>query len=181
MKHFLYVIGEPGTGKSTLVEQLTAGYEAQERDVPFAHRWHPGTFPEAVVELGARRDQFGGTDALAMNVQPRVEQYLATTEHNLVLAEGDRLANPKFFDAAIEAGWKLLIARLYVKPRTALARRQARGSRQDASWVKSRATKVERLAATFPERVIHVRHEDGDTELALLLLRERSPVAAAFA
>lgn len=179
MKELLYVIGEPGSGKSTLVAALTDGYKPLERDEPFAMRVY-ATAPRSVCELGRRREAFGGTDALSMSVQPKVERWIRHTPATLVLAEGDRLANAKFFDAVLAAEWKLVVARLYVKPRTAAARRQARGGGQDARWVKSRQSKVERLAATFPERTIHLRHEDGDTELALYTLRERSHVAAAF-
>lgn len=180
MKELLYVIGEPGSGKSTLVEALTDGYQPVEIDKPFAMRVY-ATEPRNVAEFGRRRDGFSGTDALSMSVQPNVEAWLRHTPVAYALAEGDRLANPKFFDRVRAEGWKLVIARLYVKPRTAAARRQARGGRQDAAWVRSRQTKVEKLAALYPESTIHVRHEDGDTELALLMLRERSRVAEAFA
>lgn len=180
MRHFLYVIGEPGTGKSTLVAELAKGAEA----VPvngdsFNRTMHVGTDP-LVVEIGERRERFPGTDALAMNVQPKVEHWIGVTEHEHFLAEGDRLANARFFDYLVAAEIRLLVARLYVGERTQLARLTARGQRQDGSWLRGRRTKVERLAATFPERTIHVRHEDGDTEQALELLRERSPVAGAF-
>lgn len=180
MKHALYVIGEPGSGKSTLVEELTAADEAQEREVPFAHRWYPGTYPEAVIELGKRRDTFPGTDALSFSVQPKIEVWLAAQPVRLMLAEGDRLANARFFDHLIEAGWNLVVARLRVKPETAATRREQRDARHDASWVASRQTKVNRLGALYPERTINVWHEDGGTEEALRQLRERSPVADAF-
>jgi P-loop Nucleotide Kinase3 len=179
VKHFLYVIGEPGSGKSTLTAALTADTVAVPLTEPFAMLAY-NTQP-VVVELGRRRQSFPGTDALALNVQPKVLRWLEDTTITHVLAEGDRLANGRFFQWLIEHGWNLRVARLRVSPSTARARREERESRQDDSWVESRRTKVDNLGALFPERTTNLWHEEGDTEAALAELRARSPVAAAFA
>ena len=180
MKHFLYVIGEPGSGKSALVEAMVGDAEATHADVGFAVTVYAARSGIFVTEIGARREKFPGTDALAMNVQPKVQRWTQRAS-GLVFAEGDRLANAKFFDWLLATGWDLVIARIRVKPETAAARRDQRDARQDESWVESRRTKVDRLGATFPERTLNLWHEDGGTEEALAVLRERSPVAAAFA
>jgi len=178
VKHFLYVIGEPGSGKSTVVERMTAGAEATDYEGRFAMSVY-ATTPE-VIEIGRRRENFPGTDALALNVQPKVIDWLRQTTARHVLAEGDRLANAAFFDYLIEQEWNLVIARIRVRPETAAARRAQRETRQDETWVESRRTKIDRLGALYPERTLNLWHEDGDTAQLIAALCERSPVAAAF-
>lgn len=176
---FLYVIGEPGSGKSTLVQAMIGRTEAVPNDDgPFAFTMYGSRPP--VIELGRRRKEFPGTDALAMNVQPKVQEWLGSMKASAVLAEGDRLANPKFFDYLIAEGWQLVIARIRIRHETAAARREARGSAQDETWLRSRRTKVDKLGAFYPERALNLWHEDGDTASAIEKLEQRSPVARAF-
>jgi hypothetical protein len=109
VREILYLIGEPGAGKSTLAAALTGGRPCHDRATPFAHVFYPD---EGVIQLGRTRGRGGypGTDALSYSVQPRVIEWLARQDHALILAEGDRLANSTFFDAALEAGWQLRLA-----------------------------------------------------------------------
>lgn len=140
-RYFTYVIGEPGVGKSTLVATLTRGLMFRTQDKPFARR----EFLCGVVELGKVRESFSGTDALGMSVQPLAEEWLAETTPRLVLAEGDRLSNDKFFTAVTRLGYLLSVYYLF-GPDVAAERRARRGSDQDPTWVKGRASKASRLA-----------------------------------
>jgi adenylate kinase family enzyme len=144
----LYIIGEPGAGKSTLVEAMTHGLKPAELDVPFACRWYRGM---DLLELGKRRKDFSGTDALPMNVQPVVEQFLAEHDNQpaFLLGEGDRLGNSKFFSFLRQIGYDLRIIYLDAGGE-ALKRRIERGSSQNEAWLRGRATKVKRLAMTEP-------------------------------
>lgn len=148
-RQLLYLIGQPGSGKSTLVAGLTAGVPSAPVEKPFAHIvWGSGP---AVIELGARRESFAGTDALGMSVQPRVVEWLAGTPHEFVLAEGDRLANGKFFTAVAGLGWEVTVARLAVSEAAAAQRRAARAAAlgiepQSPLWLRGRVTKVRNLA-----------------------------------
>lgn len=140
-KHLFYLIGVPGSGKSTFTETLLNGRAPDSEALqPFQHR-HYGS----VVMLGGGRNGFPGTDTLSLNVQPGVLRWLRDTESQLVYGEGDRLANDKFFSGAKAAGWNLTVAYLAVPEWEAEARRAARGSTQNASWVRGRETKVLRL------------------------------------
>lgn len=139
-RHALYLIGEPGVGKSTLFAELTKDLPYEEAEKPFPIR----RYDCGVVELGKRREAFSGTDAYAMNVQPEVERWLEGVRPRLVMAEGDRLANGKFFQRLVDLGYELTIYHLY-GPEQAEQRRAARGSHQDPTWLKGRVSKVEKL------------------------------------
>jgi GTPase SAR1 family protein len=135
-----YLIGEPGVGKSTLMEELTRDLPYEEAEKPFPIR----RYDCGVVELGKRRESFSGTDAYAMNVQPMVEQWLEGVRPRMVMAEGDRLANGKFFQRLVDLGYDLTVYHLY-GPEQAEIRRSERGSHQDPTWLKGRVSKVEKL------------------------------------
>jgi hypothetical protein len=155
----VYVIGEPGAGKTTMVDATLAPWTRIPVEVPVPHELlrHPAdllcrTFG---VHLGRRRPGgFGGTDALSMSIQPAVLAWLATSPAPLVLAEGDRLANPSFFDAVRAQGHHLDLVLLAVTPGAAAARRRARGGHQDPGWVQGRVTKVRRLADRYHHHVL---------------------------
>lgn len=147
----LYIVGEPGVGKSSVMRALTSTLRSAPVDVggvPLravsvnGQSWH-------AAELGVRRPAFSGTDAMSMSVQPKVVRLLDASPFPLLVAEGDRLANGKFFDAVQAAGWELAVVHLWAPPETLAARRAGRGDRQDAKWVQGRATKVARLVAAY--------------------------------
>lgn len=153
----LYLIGPPGVGKTTGLRRALDG--SVFREVirrPFHHEaWfpHPGEMDApAGYTLGVHDAPggFAGTDALPMNVQPRVLGWLfdlsSPPTDRVVVGEGDRLANMKFLLPARNQGWKVTVCRLTGSPEALQARRDARGSNQDRTWIKGRETKVENLA-----------------------------------
>lgn len=138
--NMLYIIGEPGVGKSTLLAHLTRGLEVERTDSPIPFR----RYDCGVVELGVRRPDFPGTDAYPMNAQPAVVQFLTDVQPKLVIAEGDRLGNHKFFDEARLIGYHVQVVAI-VGPEVAEMQRRIRGSNQDRTWLKGRRTKVANL------------------------------------
>ena len=148
MMRVVYVIGVPGVGKTTVVEAALADL-AETRtpvELPVPHERLDVGGVAVGAHLGKRRAGFGGTDALAMNIQPRVVEWLSGQPYPLILAEGDRLANAKFFRAITALGLAPTVVRLVVDPPDLVwARRQARGSNQNVTWLRGRQTKVERL------------------------------------
>lgn len=145
---FLYLIGMPGSGKTTVLARALSDLPCVQERVPFKHIRYPGG-----VQLGEVREGFSGTDALAMNAQPGVLVWLRRSEFPAVVAEGDRLANASFFHELRLQGWELTVAYLRVPIDIGSTRSQSvRRTYQSPAWFRGRATKVERLATDFVSR-----------------------------
>lgn len=158
MKRFYYFIGEPGAGKTTLVEALTSGHQPHPQDTPVPHIVYGDG---GIAQIGRTRGEFAGTDALAMNIQPKVVEWLQQQPYSVLFAEGDRLANDKFFQAVIDAGYELRI--IMCEPAAAIAadRRRARAfalrrSEQNPQWLKGRQSKVINLARIWKGLTLRV-------------------------
>jgi hypothetical protein len=183
--NLLYLIGQPGAGKSTLVELLTAGLGSETYLRPFqrvVYETAPG-----VVELGGRRDSFSGTDVLALNAQPTVLDWLTSAHVPLVLGEGDRLANDKFFTGCAAAGYELHIVWLAPSHDVAAARRLERAAAlgvrpQNEAWVKGRISKSGKLASKWsavgaPHRFSALDADKCPAEILDAMLATGDPVA----
>lgn len=151
----VYVFGQPGAGKTTLMRAICKGspviYEAE---TPIKHRGFSRNGRMFAV-LGADAFPFGGTDTLSYTAVSSAGRWLgalaACAAGSLVFAEGDRLANDRFFEAA-RKHCRLIPVFLNCGDGEAAARRAARAARhglslQSDSWVKGRVTKHANLAA----------------------------------
>ncbi len=175
-----YLIGEPGVGKTTLVENLVQGWVRYDVRKPFAHQVYRET---GVVQLGPAREAFGGTDGLSMSVQPKVVEWLSSwdgPEFSNILGEGDRLATDSFFQAVGAAGATLNVIHVVCDAATAEHRRQQRaqdlGSKpQDPTWLKGRRSKVARLAETWATATLDTTA--GDVSLGVI---QSDPVLSLF-
>ncbi len=155
MKQLLYIIGQPGAGKTTVLRQALDGCHCLRVRQPFCMTWYHrddvAVPEERGVQLGAERYPFGGTDALSMAVQPKVVEWLSGTAFTHVVAEGDRLGNEKFFRSVNELGWRLTVAWLSTPDQVAAQRRALRAAHngtaaQNPVWLKGRVNKVFKLA-----------------------------------
>lgn len=142
--HLLYLLGEPGSGKSAVLNAILGYLEpGVVTSKPFAHaEYHRSA--TAITYLGKADPLFPGTDRLSMAALPIVEAWLRAQRPEVVLGEGDRLANNRFFREARNLGYTLSLAHLSTP--LAAARRLARGTMQDPGWVRSRITKHLTLA-----------------------------------
>ena len=150
----VYLFGPPGAGKSTLLATLLTSLEhVDDREAPIPHRRFRHASGKEIVVLGRDRPPFSGTDTLENRIILKMDDAYARWSAegvSLVLGEGDRLAVDRFFELAQQYG-TLHPIYLTVPERVAEARRRRRAeenglSPQNASWIKGRVTKAERLA-----------------------------------
>jgi hypothetical protein len=149
MSKILFVVGEPGIGKSTLIDSAFGHLERVELD----HRaaggpmrellWHNGEL--IGCELGRRAGKhpegYPGTDTMSQTAIVGVDDWLRSGADGLkiVVLEGTRLMNKRFVTAAQTGGHTLDVFYLY-GPEVARERRAARGSQQNEQWLKGRQT-----------------------------------------
>lgn len=179
-RRLVYVVGIPGSGKSTMVRTALAqlGWTQLQQPSRFCPHTLLLSYPEArtVIEgaqLGVDRDGFPGTDTLSMSIQPKAVQWLDAVPVGLVVGEGDRLGNLRFLDAAAASR---LVTVVYLDTPLALAsaRRSARaitlGTRaQNPAWVTGRVTKVRRLVEGWKGDRVHVPGDLGREATAAYL------------
>lgn len=145
----IYLIGVPGVGKSYILKQYMAklGPWSSQRINGKLHTYKSGKV--RVLGVYQPNETFPGTDRLAMDVVTAAEAYFKTMPDELVIAEGDRLNNKRFF--------RLFDKKtvLYIKadPGIIEQRRVQRGSKQNLSFLKRIATKCDNMQLEYPDCV----------------------------
>ena len=152
MKTLVYLVGEPGTGKSTLMANATKAFVREQVSSPLRRDQLtlPASSAMVAVELGGQRGGgFSGTDSLPISAIPFAYEWIGRQrEAQVVLAEGAKLANAAFFDAARAAHYRIHLIAAY--SRFAEQRRAARAEAlgrplQAESWVKGQITRMQRF------------------------------------
>lgn len=151
----VYLIGAPGSGKTTIMSRLLARMpETARYDKPVKHTVHDHAGSVA-VSLGWPRAPFGGTDTLGYTAVTQVETLLLPVLSEagvaLLLGEGDRLATDRFLTAAARHG-EVTLFHVELPDTEAAARRARRAADhglapQNPTWATGRATKARNLAA----------------------------------
>lgn len=146
-----YIIGQPGAGKSTALRSALQHLNRAQQTKPIAHTLYAkdGNTNIIAVQLGADRPDYPGTDTLSLGVFPTAVEFLKSYPAPTVIAEGDRLASPKFFEEAILAGYRVNVILIDTPDDVAASRRASRGSNQDPTWLKGRITKTRNLTARY--------------------------------
>ena len=133
MTRAVYYLGEPGTGKTTLMARRLAGWTVGPyiRFTPKEMFGHYLSHPEQGygAYLGHLRPEYPGTDALSMSVAPHAMLWLQSLPLlglDWVFGEGQRIGHPGFL-TALDALTDLTVVHLQVSPEVAAARRAGRG------------------------------------------------------
>lgn len=143
----IYLIGEPGVGKTTTMRALLTRFQVAEAQKLQGQLWAEPLYDANFLvgyHLGKRRSIFSGTDALSMSVCPTAINWLETTQPlpQWLLGEGSRLSTPKFLEVLHRKTDFLLVL---LQAANAETRRESRGSSQNATWIRGRVTQANNL------------------------------------
>ena len=163
-----YVIGLPGSGKSTAVGSVLGPYPFTDNAKPMKHCDY-GFFKM----FGHWRDVHPGTCTLPFNVHPTAMQFVADTIANevspILVAEGDRLSGSKFFDYVLSLGMKLKIIHFDIDPIISRARAVERGNIYNDTWYKSRVTKIRNTMQKYPTLAVSIDASQAAPQIAAAL------------
>ena len=163
------VIGEPATGKTTIMRQVLDSLGARYTRFKFG-LLRGRKYPNDLFVLGVYDGTtFAGTDRLSMAVQPFAQRFLSRIpQQAIVLFEGDRLTRPAFLGAV--APQDLVLFLVETTPEEKARRHGARADTQPEQFTRSRATLLNNLAATF--KVTRLANETpADIDLCATAIR----------
>lgn len=172
MTKSLYILGGPGSGKSTLMARLLEGWAPGPYTKLTTRELfgHPLVGPnlELGMYLGRIRPEYPGTDALSLSVAPQALIWLESLDPQLsvVFGEGARLAHASFLEK-LDQTTDLLVVHLEVSPEESLRRREQRGGKLlTEKYVLAATTKAANTARACADAVIRTLLLDGsrDTE-----------------
>lgn len=133
------VIGQSGCGKTSYVRKrfLQGGGVPKKGPVPYTLAGNAALI--GLYGLGIRTE---GTDTLSYTALPQILQLIDELypSHHIV-AEGDRINTPKFFEHIIGNRYKGKLILLHCDVGTSIRRLQKSGSKISEAWVKSTKTK----------------------------------------
>lgn len=145
MSKITVVIGEPATGKSTLMKHIMRKrgswvFEASTKYVPYH-------LSDKLCIIGRYDDmdhQFPGTDRMSMACQQYVLNFISDNSDFNYLIEGDRLSNKTFLWELRDRGHDLVVLLLRPSSDVLQDRRESEREQSDR-FIKSRQTKIANL------------------------------------
>ena len=160
MTKLIYLIGLPGTGKSTIMKQFMANRDwKQERVIDLLDTHVSGRI--RVLGKYEEGETFSGTDRLSMAVAPKAIEWMNTAPNEVIIGEGDRLNNKAFFEAAKSVG-DLTIIHLTVSDEERQRRYDERGSDQSEKFISTVRTKVKNIVEEFGDKTTLFGAEKGN-------------------
>jgi len=166
-RRIIAIGGVPGTGKTKLVRSLIEQEKGWESCSPAKLLVAEYNKKLDLYILGKYEEGevFSGTDRLSMAVQPNAQDWIASSDAN-VLFEGDRLFNKSFLDFLLTIpGTELFIAYLRTSESELKNRYKQRGSDQSLTFIKGRETKCNNIKQDmhfrkFTHELAHETPED---------------------
>ncbi len=144
----VYYIGQPGTGKTTLMREILVEYSKVEEPefvkegLVTYHRFNR----QKIIVLGKYDEgTFAGTDTWSKGVGPKFRQWLLDNRERYqdwgCFGEGERLSNKPNMDAMFEEESMKLVC-LKVSEKELERRRKARNNTQSESWLRGMKTRI---------------------------------------
>ena len=150
MRKLIAIIGEPGTGKTTLFRKFMEPFSWEKQEpVKLVNTMYCKELDLHIIGKYEEGEVFAGTDKLSMAVLPEAIKFVESSTSNIMF-EGDRLTSSKFFDFLIcvpDADVKIIV--LTVPDATLSQRYEERGSSQSETFLKGRKTKINNIRSNF--------------------------------
>lgn len=150
MRKIICLIGEPGTGKTTLFRKFMENYKWEKKEeVKLVNTMYSSELDLHIIGKYEEGEVFAGTDKLSMAVMPEAIKFVENTTSNIMF-EGDRLTSTKFFDFLLglkDTEVKIIVLTV---PQDIMNERYAeRGSDQSDTFLKGRKTKINNIRSNF--------------------------------
>lgn len=153
----IYIIGLPGTGKTTLMKRFMEQYDwTPHRPIDLLDSHISGNI--RVLGKYEEGETFSGTDRLSMAVSPKAVEFIQSKPDEVIIGEGDRLNNKTFLSAC---GEDLTIIHLEVDDETRERRYKERGSNQSEKFIQTVRTKVSNVIDAFGPKITLFGEEEG--------------------
>lgn len=144
----LWLVGEPGIGKTTIARQLleSFGPRGLEYQIP---KWT--AFGERAAGAGYwRGTKFDGADTLPIShIGLALPFFVNVIPCEFAILDGDKLASQNAVEFALDTRCRVMCFH-FIGQETARRQRLARGTTQQEHWVRGRRTKAQNFYNRFP-------------------------------
>jgi hypothetical protein len=157
-----FYIGQPGTGKTTLVRGLLSEFRKVETDelvVEGMVKYHKFE-KQKVLVLGIYDEStFAGTDRLCRSIGPKFREWLVANAESYtgweLVMEGERFMNDKTLPSLFEQESMKLVC-LKVSEEELVRRREARNNTQNETWLKGMTTRVANVCDNYCHEEVYI-------------------------